>query len=61
MDQNGLKKKNCEIHDVDKSTLVFGFQKIFGVLSLSLAQKTLKKIMRKNCFEMWSPSLKKSP
>ena len=32
--------KICKIHDVDKITLLFGFQKLFCVLFWSLAQKT---------------------
>ena len=35
--------KNGKMNDVDKSTLVFGF----SVLSLTLAQKTLKKVKKK--------------
>ena len=42
--------KICKIYDVGKSTLVFGFQQLFSVQSLTLAQKTEKKL-RKNCFE----------
>ena len=34
-----------------KSTLVFGFQKLFSVLSLSLAQKTFLKKLGKKLFQ----------
>ena len=43
--------KICKIHDVEKSTLVFGFQKLFSVLSLSLAQKTFLKKLEKKLFQ----------
>ena len=48
-----------KIHDVEKSTLVFGGQYPFCVPSLSLAQKTLKKKLGQNCFENLVSEFKK--
>ena len=39
-----------KIHDVDKSTLLFGFQLLFCVRFWSLAQKTKQKMLGQNCF-----------
>ena len=52
--------KDLKVHDVDKSTLVFGFQYIFLFHPAAQQSKTQKKSWDETVLKMWSKNFEEN-